>query len=143
MNFQRTEAQILAKEPLALKFGTAEYHVKILGFKKAEEWRRNAVETVKSIVDVHKTECNSNDAFTHGLAFFFLQFPQKMLDLILSYAGPELPRHVIEEEATDEQISVAFGQVIAIAFPFTKELGMISQVMGIAQSFPQSVRSSR
>jgi hypothetical protein len=143
MRNERTEAQILAKEPLTLKFGTADYQVKILGFKKAEAWRKHAVDTVKSIVAVHRTECDSNDAFTHGLAFFFLQFPQKMLDLILFYAGDEIPRQAVEDEATDEQISVAFGQIIAIAFPFTKELGMISHVMGIATSFPQSAKSSR
>ncbi len=138
---ERTEDQIIAKDPLKLRFGTRDHDVPILGFRKAKEWRANAVDRVREIVNVHRTECDNNDVFTHGLAFFFLQFPDKMLDLICLY-GPALDRNVIEDEGTDEQVARAFGQVVAIAFPFTKELGMISTVMGIAQNFPQLAKST-
>ncbi|HWR36370.1 MAG TPA: hypothetical protein VN622_10925 [Clostridia bacterium] len=133
---ERTEAQILAHAPLTLRLGDTDYEVKVLGFTKAEEWRAEAVKAVSSIVSVYKSDCGSNDIFTQGLAFFFLQFPGKMLDLVLSYAT-DIPSDTVKKEATDEQIALAFGQIMSIAFPFTKELGMISRVMGIASTLTQ------
>lgn len=138
---ERTEEEILAQAPIKMRFGAADYDVNILRFTKAREWRENAIKAVQEIVAAHTAECATNDAFTHGLAFFFLEFPDKMVDLILAYAV-DVPRAVIENDATDEQVAFAFGQVVSIAFPFTKELATISSVMGTAATYPRSAKSS-
>lgn len=127
----RSEADILAKAPLTLRFGKTDYEVPVLTIKKAEAWRKRLVEAVKTVVDVHKTECTTNDVFTQGLAYFFLEMPGTLLDLVCAYA-PSLPREVIEEEATDEQLATAIGQVVSIAFPFAAQVATISSVMGMA-----------
>jgi hypothetical protein len=47
----------------------------------------------------------------------------------------------IEAEGTEEQLAVAFGKIMQVAFPFVGELKTITQTLGVMASFPQSGKS--
>lgn len=138
----RSEEDILGQLPITIKFGEAEYKVKPLRILKARKWRESLIESVKEISGTLQQDASTNPVFIQGLAFIFLQFPTKMADLVFSYA-PDLPRETIENDATEEQLARAFGQIVQIAFPFVGELRAMTQTLNIASSFPVLAKSTK
>ena len=142
--FERTEQQKVTMAPVKVLLGEKEYDVRPLRITPAQEWRETFMKQVADISGVLKQDANTSPVFIQGLAFVFLQFPQKMVELIFSYA-PYLPREEVlhrETGATEEQISLAFGQIVQLAFPFTGELAMVTKIMSMAANFPASVKST-
>ncbi len=144
--FERTEAQIVAMSPITVRLGESDYEIKPLRITAAQKWREKLIQEVGAISGVLKQDASTSPAFINGLAFVFLQFPEKMLDLLFAYA-PYLPQEAIRDEekgATEEQVSRAFGQIVQIAFPFVGELRAITQILSVAaSSFPPSGKSTR
>ena len=138
----RTEEQILAQDPIELKLGDKTYPVKVLTIKKARQWRKVMIEEVQKIALIASGEAGTQEAFLGGLGFMFLDFPEKMADLVFSYAD-ELDRDLIEGTATEEQLCKAFGKIVEVAFPFVQELQTISGTLKLAAAFPTSVKSTR
>lgn len=127
--------------PIVAKFGTNDYEIKPLVIGKARAWRALLVDSVKEISGELSPEVTDNRAFTHGLAFTFLRFPEKLLEMVKAYA-PDLPWEAIENEATEEQVSRVFGQIVKVAFPFATELRLVTQVLGKISHYPQSAKST-
>jgi hypothetical protein len=132
--YSRSEEEIVGKLPILVKFGETEYKIKPLTILKAGAWRDKLVTEVNEIVDSLKGDGADSNAFTDGLAFVFLKFPQKVFDLVKSYA-PDLEWEKIADEATEEQLSRAFGQIMVVAFPFLGELGATMQALQTAAKF--------
>lgn len=133
---RRTDEQILARAPIVAKLGEKEYSIKILRITAAQKWREHLIDSVKEITEQMRAETGSDHAFLTGLGYTLLQFPEKMTELIFSYA-PDLNKEEIMHEttgATEEQIARVFGQIVAVAFPFRGELQMITQVLGMTSS---------
>lgn len=142
MELQRTEEEILGQLPITVKFGEAEYKIKPLRIKKAREWRTKLIEEVTSISTMLQQDVSTSPVFIKGLAFVFLQFPEKMAELVFSYA-PDLPKDRIEDEASEEQLARAFGQIVQIAFPFLGELKAMTSTLSLASSFPALAKSTK
>jgi hypothetical protein len=138
----RTEDEIIGQLPITVKFGDKEYKIKPLTILKARKWRENLIGQIQTIAAALKQDTNTSEVFVSGLAFVFLSFPEKMADLIFTYA-PDLPKETIEEEGTEEQMSRVFGQIVQVAFPFLGELKAMSQTLGLASSFPASEKSTK
>lgn len=142
----RTEEEILGQLPIKLRFGNKDYDVKPLRILKARMWRESLIKEVESIAGSLQQDASTSPVFVNGLAFVFLQFPQKMADLIFSYA-PNLPREIIEgdsdEAGTEEQLARAFGQIVQIAFPFVGELRAMTQTLSMSASFPALAKSTK
>jgi hypothetical protein len=51
----------------------------------------------------------------------FVRYPERILQLVKSYA-PGLPWAQIEEEVTEEQIQIAYGRILEVAFPYLAHL---------------------
>ena len=139
---ERTESQILAQEPIKVRLGEKDYDVPLLRILAARAWRKKLVEEVTAVSDVVKPDASTTPAFLNGLAFLFLQFPEKLADLVFGYA-PSLPREEIEENATEEQLAKAFGQIVEVAFPFVGELKAVTQTLSLAANFPPTGSASR
>jgi len=64
-----------------------------------------------------------------GLGYTLLQFPDILLELVIAYST-DLDKAKVEFEATEEQIAIAFGNIMQVAFPFQGELKAVMQVLG-------------
>ncbi len=134
--FERTEDDIVTMAPIKAKFGDKIYEIKPLRILAQRQWRSKVVEEVRAIGVILKPDAATMPVFVKGLAFVFLQFPEKIADLVFEYAK-DLPRETIEAEATEEQLVRVFSQIVTVAFPFVEELRALTQTVGIAASFPQ------
>jgi hypothetical protein len=130
-NVTRSESDILTKAPIKVTLGSKEYDIPVLTIKKQREWREQMSREMQDIVgalapsfDPQKT----SSAFSAGLAVALTKFPEKLADLVFSYA-PELPREEIMETATEEQISIAFSKIMRVSFPFLAHLQTVRSVI--------------
>jgi hypothetical protein len=126
MTTQRTEDQVLAKAPITVTLGVKEYQIKLLSIKAQREWRQKMSQEMQEVVNQFAPTSKAPNAgvFSAGLTVALTQFPEKLTELVFAYA-PDLPREQIMEDATEEQISVAFSKIVQVAFPFLAHLGMV------------------
>jgi hypothetical protein len=126
---QRTDEEVIARTPIEVMLGETKYKIKILSIGKAREWRALFVSTIGEVSKSLNIDATPENLGT-GLTAAMIKFPDKLLDLVCAYA-PDLPRNTIEAEATDEQITSAYGRIIGIACPMMGSLAtsrkMISQ----------------
>jgi hypothetical protein len=128
---KRTPEQILQMAPIEVTLGSQAYQIAPLRLGKAAAWRNKFHKEVGDVTAQMRQQTGSDSAFLSGLGYVLIQFPEKLLSLVLAYA-PDLPKAKIKKEATDEQLAIAFGKILEVAFPFTGELKMIMLVMGPA-----------
>ena len=130
MTKERTEEQILASEPLTVILGGREREVKLLTIKASRAWRKTVVDLLISLPQFSQIDSkDSMDSDRLANAINTLMGEQ-VADLFFAYAI-ELPRPDIEEEATDQELAIAFEQVTDIAFPFA------GSVVGLATRLSQ------
>jgi hypothetical protein len=123
---QRTDEDVIARTPFEVALGATKYKIKLLPIAPAREWRKKLVTTLGE-VNRSLGVSASPDSLGAGLTAAMIQFPDKLLDLVVAYA-PELPRATIEAEATDEQLAAAYGRIVGIAFPFLGSLAVSRKV---------------
>ena len=122
----RTESDMIAKSPVKVMLGSSEYDLHPLPIKKAREWRTKLNETMAGVVEPMRQE-QSQAAFGPALTAALIKFPEKMLELIFAY-NPDLPKDTVENEATEEQITIAFCTAMRFAYPFLRPLQEVLQV---------------
>lgn len=122
----RSEEQAISMEPLSVVLGSETYTIKLLGINAQVEWRRQLDLVMNPLMD-QMNQVVSGSSFAGALTTVLLQFPEKMTDLVFAYA-PDLPKNTVMDEATEEQISRVFSQVMEIAFPFLAPLAMVMQL---------------
>lgn len=139
---ERTEEQILARAPITLKLGGKDYDTPVLTILKARTWRANMIEQAKEIASSLGSNTNGrDDAFFVGLGTVFLGFPEKMADLVFEYA-PGLPKDEILENATEEELGIAFGDIMKVAFPFGRQLSLMKTVFQMGANLSASGKST-
>jgi hypothetical protein len=138
----RSEQEAVEMAPIVVKFGTAEYKIPVLRMMQAREWRKQFMEIAVDVFGVTSPGA-TNDTFKAGLAFMFLEFPEKVADLVFAYAGDELPKDAVLKHGTEEQLARAFSKIMVVAFPFSRELAMTSQILEKAKQFQLSARSTK
>lgn len=139
----RTDDEKLAIAPIKVQLGGKEYNIPVRRILAARKWREEFIEAVSSMGTSMLNNVTSVTSFVGGFAFAFLRFPEKIADLVFSY-DPSLPRDVIEGEgpdaASEEELALAFGAIMKVAFPFLSELSMVNQVLRTAEIQSPSAR---
>lgn len=128
---ERTDDQKLSMAPIKVQFGGKEYEIPVRKILNARQWREQFIQSISDIAVELKGGVTSVDNFVGGFAFAFLRFPEKLADLVFAYA-PDLDRKLIEAEATEEELTLAFQNIMQVAFPFASALSMAMQVMKTA-----------
>jgi hypothetical protein len=142
MTEERTEEQILSREPILVFFGGKSYEVPILTILKGRKWREQVISSGQEIAGKLTGETNGRDAtFFVGLATVLLGFPEKLADLVFAYA-PGLPKDEILENGTDEEIAIAFSSIMKVAFPFSRQISMMGSILQAGQSLSASAKST-
>lgn len=120
---ERTEEQILTKAPLVVTLGSKSYQLPILTVIPMQEWRKKVIEAA--------TEIGSLGVSLSGLGTAFIAFPEKIAALVFDYAQ-KLPKDEIldlENGATEEQFSLAFSEIVSVAFPCLRQLSMMKLLL--------------
>ncbi len=120
----RTEEQKALMQPIEVKFGAKKYPIQPLTMIPARDWRVELATVMGPISD----NFQSTGAVSTGLSQALLQFPDKCAELVFSYAK-DLPKEVIVKEATDEQLSEAFLQIMGVAYPYLASLVAVTRVI--------------
>jgi hypothetical protein len=117
---------------LTLKFGEKEYSVPVLRHIPAAKWREEYFTLNKEIFDAMPAQFPSDEspenitkAIGRGLMGALLRFPEKLPELIFSYA-PSLMEHKeeIQLSAYDRDYTRSFAQIWQVAFePFLTSWG--------------------
>jgi len=135
----RTEDEILARSPIKTRLGEKDYDISPLAVMPQREWRKNLFAELAPILESFNFRVDSK-SMAEGLTAALLTFPEKLCELVFAYA-PDLPKDEILAQATEEQIAVAFSAIMAVAFPFIPQLGMVTNLLRSANS-PQSASST-
>jgi hypothetical protein len=130
----RTEDEILARTPLKVKLGEKEYDVPLLAVMAQREWRKKLFAELAPILASFNFQVNGA-SMVQGLTASLLNFPDKLAEMVFAYA-PDLPKDEILAQATEEQIAHAFSAIMAVAFPFLPQLGMMTQILKTAAPQP-------
>lgn len=133
MPAERTEAEMLAHAPIKAQFGGKPYEIQVLTILKARKWREKMFESAKEAIGSLATPAADMETVFSGLSTALFQFPEKVAELIFAY-DPALPSDEILEIATEEDLSVAFSQIMKVAFPFGPMLKAMGTVMQMASS---------
>jgi hypothetical protein len=137
----RTEEQILARAPIGLQFGGKKYEAPILTILKARKWRETLINDAKEIAGSLTSETNGRDeSFFVGLGTVFLGFPEKMADLVFAYAPDSRKKKL--EQATEEELGVAFAAIMKVAFPFSRQLSLMTSIFQMGASLPSASEKS-
>lgn len=152
----RTEDDILSKAPIKVKLGDSEYEIKILTINAQRAWRTQLSEELAEIIANFNPEVSKN-TMALGLTGALIDFPEKLAELVFTYATKYevsdvvcvdghfsfieqpvgetyLPKEKILTEATEEQIAKAFSEVMTVAFPFLSQLQLVTQLVRSKQS---------
>lgn len=140
--FPRSEEDCALSTPMDIQLGQATYKFKPLGHRSGRVWRATLVTIIQEIGSKFAEEVTTNGGFLHGLAYVFLNVPEKMVEVVRSF-NPDLPwDKILDDDAvTDEQIALAFSKVLSLGFPFVQQLALMNQVQTVVGAFPRSARS--
>jgi hypothetical protein len=135
---QRSESDIVLKK-LTLHFGEKDYDVPVLRVAASAEWRKKFFELTAECTndlpqqfDEHSPHLGK--ALANGLFAALLRFPEKIPDLVFSYA-PDLPKEEILASAYDQEFALAFKAIWRVAFePFLASLGMVMEMQRATNS---------
>lgn len=148
---QRTEEQKLTQAPLNVTLGGKDYEVKLLSIKASAEWRRKAADAVCAVRDYagmasDEKTASDGEAFAKSIRGLMSLSQDEVVNLFFAYAR-DLPRDIIENEANEQELAVAFDQVVEVAFPLGRSLtslgGMGRRQVDIAEGAKPSPLAAR
>ena len=120
---ERTEAQILSREPIKVQLGGVEYDIRPAVVRVAKAFAEKRAENMLAALKMGKIDTDDPEAFAAGYARVAGGVTDQ-LDLICLYASEigadkklvsYLPQSQIEETATAEEVSIVFEKVVRLA----------------------------
>jgi len=134
---ERTEEEKLARAPIVVILGGAEYQVAPLVIRDSREWRAKVIKLISPLPQMVSTKIDTPDEFGKVLTEMLVTMPDQVVDLFFEYAK-DLDREEIEGKATDAEIAEAFEEVIKVAFPLAESApGVITRL------YPTKAKRSR
>jgi hypothetical protein len=141
---RRTESDMLSMAPLKLRLGTADYTVPVLNNKKAAEWRDKLYRRLAPLVaafdfsgiDLTAPQQIVSQAMSTKLSQELIAFPLELKALAQEFAPGVLTDEAFEN-ASDEQICLAFAQIAEVGYPFFFHLWATKRALSMpAQKIP-------
>jgi hypothetical protein len=123
---ERTEDDVISKAPILVTLGETQYGLKPLPVLKAREWRSKLAQTMQGIVTPMSAEQSPN-TIGPAMTAALVAFPDKVADLVFAWAT-DLPVDKVLNEASEEQIAVAYSAIMVMAYPFLMPLILTMKV---------------
>jgi len=117
----RTEEDKIVQAGIEVILGGVEYDIAPLVIRDSREWRKKVVSLVAPVAQIAGTSSDTPDDFEQALTSLLVTMPDKVIDLFFEYAK-DLKREDIEAVTTDAEMSQAFKEVIAFAFPLAQNV---------------------
>lgn len=136
---------MLAMSPIKLRLGKKDYEVPVLNNRKAAEWRDKLYESLGPLVasfdfagiDLNASQQQVSQMMSAKLSQELIAYPKKLAELLFEFAT-DLPKDEILDEATDEQICLAFASVAEVGYPFFFHLWATKRALSIPpQKMPE------
>lgn len=130
----RSESEILTMAPIKVKLGANTYDIPAPPIPKSQAWREKLLAVMgeialfQAITAASSDQASNSQAVSDMMTSVLMQFPQKLIEMVFA-AGPDLPREEIMQSATEEQMAIAFSQVMAVMFPCLPEARATMKVM--------------
>jgi hypothetical protein len=136
---RRSESDMLSMAPIKVRLGTKDYEIPVLNNRKAKEWRDKLYAALGPIVanfdftgiDLNASREQVSQLMSKKLSDEMIEYPQKLSELLFEFAGEVLPREQVLDEASDEQIALAFSQVAEVGYPFFFHLWATKRAMAM------------
>jgi hypothetical protein len=139
----RSDADIIAKKPLRLRFGVKDYEVPLLLVLASEAWREQLNTSLGGVADSFQvTAAVDSSQVRQGLTAALMETPRKIRDLVFAYAGKSLDQEEVLANSTDEQFAAAFSLIMQVAYPFLPPLRMVTEALRRNAAPPQLAKSS-
>jgi hypothetical protein len=111
--------------PLKLRLGTKDYNVPVPNNKKAAEWRDKLYERLGPLVagfdftslDLTANQQAVSQAMSSKLSQELIAYPKELKALTQAFS-PDILTDAVFEDASDEQICLAFAQCAEVGYPF-------------------------
>ena len=118
---KRTEEEKVSGTPIKVTLGGAKYEIPILVIRDSREWRKKVIKLITELPSLVNTTMDDPEDFGKALTNILVTKPDEVLNLFFEYAK-DLDREKIETTATDDEVSEAFNQLIAVTFPLAESL---------------------
>jgi len=134
---------MLSMAPIKLRLGKKDYEVPVLNNRKAAEWREKLFESLGPLVaafdftgiDLNASREQVSTLMSAKLSQELIAYPKKLAELLFEFA-PILPKEEILDEASDEQICLAFSAVAEVGYPFFFHLWATKRALSIPAQKP-------
>jgi len=123
---ERTEEDKVTIAPIEVMLGGQKYRIEQLRIKDSRGWRKSVVKLMTDLPGYVDKAMTKDADFFDALNGLIVTMPDAVIDLFFSYAR-DLDRDEIEEIASESELSLAWDEVIKVAFPLLKS---IPQAMG-------------
>lgn len=121
----RTEDQIVTMSPVKVIFGIKEYEIKPLTVTAQGKWRDKLDQVMTPILAAFTGETTPT-SFANAYGTALREAPNVFVSLVAEYGA--LKSEELADEATPEQVVVAFTAIMEMAFPFAKPLEMVTRL---------------
>jgi len=136
MIVRRTESDMLSMAPIKLRLGMKDFTVPVLNNRKAAAWREQLFAALAPLVagfdfsgfDLNTAQQQVSAAMATKLSQELIAYPQRLAELLIAFSPDNLKSEDLEE-ATDEQICLAFSQVAEVGYPFFFHLWATKRAM--------------
>ncbi len=118
---KRTEEEIVSQARIKVILGGREYKIAPLVIRDSREWRKKVISLIVDLPQLLKVTTKDLEGFGGALKRIMVDNPDHVIDLFFEYAK-DLDRDEIEGLATEEDIEVAFEEVMQVAFPLVRSL---------------------
>src|SRR5882724_173901 len=111
----RTEEQIVQMSPADVTIGTEKLPIKPLTVTAQATWRDRMVTIMQPILASFQQE-SSPESFAAAYGTAIRNAPETFSALVAEYAGVDPV--MIKDNATPEQVALAFERILEMAYPF-------------------------
>lgn len=121
----RTEDQKCTMGPSTVTIGESQLNIKPLTVTKQATWRDKMVAIMEPILVSFRAE-NTPQSFANAYGTAIRNAPEVFATLVAEYAGTDPQK--MKDEATPEQIVIAFQVIMEMAYPFAKPLETVTRL---------------
>lgn len=134
---KRTEEDKLTQDGFKVILGGKEHDVAPLVIQDSREWRKKVIALIAPLPTLAETSLDTSEGFEQALSSMLLEMPNEVIDLFFEYAK-DLNRPEIESVTTDEEMSKAFMEVVAFAFPLAGSPAEVLRRLYPAEKTPKT-----
>lgn len=127
---ERTDTQKLNREPIKVVLGNKEYTISPKPIFVSRKWKQKALPVVEKFEGLFKIDLSNNAETIPAIKEFIFIVTDELIDLVFDWET-DLPKDLIMNSATEEELLEAAIVVIGLAFPLVQRLGVLNKLTNL------------